>query len=616
MRKLLLASLIGFATIGFAQSDLSTKLRNKDSGGRGLSKNDYNDIEKIKVTDANAFLSNLGEGPVRGEPDPLLTSGSGFFLGGVTIQDDGVETISGRIGTFKINISAISSTQSITILIMRPNVTKTQWTPIQQATVSVTSVGTKTWTSSDFGTLTLERGDKVGILCSSSGINVRAQISGANYGYYTSGTAGPLVNGTTYNFTKTFSAADWQFNYTIANSTLTVSETQLTAGLKMKVNDARNSLGTTELTSTIFTNTTPSGWVTAGSGWSNLTDGLQTPNRASIDYSVRCARSGELYNTNKLKAVWRIIPQTSGARIGLGFTSTIGIVNGTMVQIDAANSLIKLHGGYATPSGTTELTTVVSSAMGALTVGREYSVTLTRDNRVFTAKIEDCLTRVVVGIVTQGDNNTVQSGWPVGNCQDTPAIWPLIGQVLIRQFSLTTPIEKPFVFLTGDSTTMGTGAKPSETWANMLIDSLGGRGINSGQTGAGFSKIALEVTNVLPKVLPKNVIMDLGFNTPSDTAGMRTAINTLKTWCDTNGAKLWVMVQWKQQGSTSMDNLITTLMTYKNVKLIYGNRAIGTNGDWTVPNSSLYFDTVHLGVSGNIAIYNQIKVDAPELFSN
>ncbi len=339
--------------------------------------------------------------------------------------------------------------------------------------------------------------------------------------------------------------------------------------------------------STDFVN--PGAWVLTKGGITSTTKGLTNYLLLNRQYSI---------NTRKLSV-----------KVSLGkdtqfdlFTLEIDRSHqwGTLIQVDVKDSLLKIYKPYNADNPV--YPEVLIKHQYTFIAGRDYTFEMTNDHRSNKFIIIDNLTGVT--------DTTVSAGLNAGLLRDAFAIATENGTApTVRSFKVSTQYKPGIkVLFIGDSITEGFASYP-ESFNQPGWSAVSGRsaGIVAGVQNRVLSEIAL--------LRPKYVSILVGTNGFSNVENLTALCKSI--------IKLGITpvlnnIPWKLPGSVVKDNeYINTVRKNLGIKGAAFDVATSIDGHNTQQDLTLYNrDGIHPNEMGVQKMFEQLKIDVPELFND
>ena len=365
----------------------------------------------------------------------------------------------------------------------------------------------------------------------------------------------------------------------------------------------------------------PANWSQAGSGGWTVNNGLISPSGASAYQSgVTFARYfGVLRRTVRIK--FQIL--TSGA--AMAFASAQGTGNPgpweSIVVVDSSAGTVAIGNNYG--GGAPSI--AASQALGfPMTIGSNYSLLITLNERVITAAITDPITGSTA-TVTAGNNATDSGNCQYGVFEDYPQFLAVSGQYQVNSLTILANIANPRIYFgPGDSITYGFTLPLAQRWASLIAAQIGSSCIVSGRPGGITTGALGRMTSEVAYLQPYYMVLLIGTN---DTVGgaaislaqyesntqailaQAAAIGTKVVLCT-----LPCVAPASQSAVTAANNFLLAQASGV-AAIVRFDLATSTNNDGTTQNSALFqSDNLHPNQAGSIAMANRFQVDAPFLF--
>ena len=362
----------------------------------------------------------------------------------------------------------------------------------------------------------------------------------------------------------------------------------------------------------------PVGWTNGGSTWT-----FSPVTRAATSGTVGLAnqlRTGLRYGLDKRTLRWEF-SLGSASSIAAFLTNPVegGIQSGSLVYVDAAAQQIQVYGRY-TGSNTPAL---ITSTACALTSGVRYVFEWTKSGRTFTAAVKTRGGTTVASITrtaTPWGYSTYPSfGYDQGTMQGAPGVAAIAGSVSVFSFDHRAAcMVNPDLYILGDSITEGFGVTDAQKWTGLVEAALGvARVAHSGIGGATTTSALGRITSEITSLRPRNVLIYLGTN---PDASFAANIVTMAYAAQQLGANVYfATVPTSSTNTASVNGLAAWIRKIAfDVALTTGGAGTSlvtasyTNTD---ANGNSYNDSLHPNAVGNLAMYNRIVTDAPELLA-
>lgn len=243
--------------------------------------------------------------------------------------------------------------------------------------------------------------------------------------------------------------------------------------------------------------------------------------------------------------------------------------------------------------------------------GRDYLVELIHNKNITLGRITDTVTRESDTISTQ----SIVAGEGKGK----------IGYSTDRNMgtkNFTAFTDSPFnakTLIIGDSYSAGATmySELDNRWCALYNADIGNKAFIFARGGLATYTGANILNQLEPIVHPEFVIIELGINDNSLNnyqANIQTIIDYVRNTLNATPIVTTVPVTVGASSSLIYDQLNSYIKTM-GIKYIDFNKALTVNGDGTTQNLDLFLsDKVHPNAEGHMAIYEQMKLDVPELF--
>jgi hypothetical protein len=330
-------------------------------------------------------------------------------------------------------------------------------------------------------------------------------------------------------------------------------------------------------------------------------------------------RTTDGYSTEQRTLDVIFAPQGAGGKFYAGWKigDGHGGAFGTVASVDGAANLLTIHAPSTTFASAPAA--VATVAISALVVGREYRLRLSRDQRINTATLYDLVTGSTIATVSNGNNISASTNGTSGECDDSPTIFNYAGQHLFKRVTASARPHAAHAIIYGDSITAGHVVGLTDRWGQMLRDALGGMVALGGVSNATSAMLPRRIAGELAAFVAcgrlKWVIVYLGTNDQdSSLASFSTNVDALRTYCNANDLRLAVGVIAPGDGR-AVTNLNSYLLGLTDVRHIRFDRALSINNDGITKDATKYAEAVHPNALGNLAMYQRVLIDVPELFS-
>lgn len=494
----------------------------------------------------------------------------------------------------------------------------TSFTIVDSIALPDAVAGVNVYNENHFGSIRLQPNQWVGLQSpNSGGLGYRffTNVGVGNY-YFNANSADPATTAT-WTSGPNF---EWSCNFSTRPVSLKVPREKLEGNLLLELNGLREDVDKRAPLSGLFRpsliddiafdSSAPSGW-TLSSGWTN-SSGLLSPvgsggwtqkaNQTAISGSKNEASTRRFYFT----------PQTSGVKFAVGTWRQQpggGLLRSTLVQVDSSAGFLRIYA--AGSSWATEPSVVSSVSLPTLTIGRDYYVEIVRNKRSNTVRVLDRLTGVILANLV---HSTTEINDVTGSVMGSAIIFNISGQTLFKRITLTYAVKNPRAYFMGDSITEGLTVEADEVWNELAAADLNHSVSINGCSSALSDEIPFHIDE-LPKIKPEWVISYYNHNDGDVVNSTITGrYDALMAACQANGIGLAVCILAPriEFGYPAINAYLLSLPGW--VRKIRMDRALTVNHDGVNYNSALFNDTHHPNAAGNIAEYNQLKLDLPELF--
>jgi lysophospholipase L1-like esterase len=271
---------------------------------------------------------------------------------------------------------------------------------------------------------------------------------------------------------------------------------------------------------------------------------------------------------------------------------------GTLIQVDVKDSLLKVYKPYNADYPTYPDISVEHHY--TFIPGRDYTIEMMRD--YYKNKF------IIIDNVTGVSDTTVSAGQNSGLLRDAFAIAVENGAApTVKSLTVSTQFKKKLkVLFIGDSITEGLSGYPgSFNQAGWSAVSGRSAGIVSGVQNRVLSEIAI--------LKPKYVSIMIGTNGFSNVDNLTALCNSI---IKLGSTPILNNITWKLPGSVVKDNeYIATVRKNLNLKGALFDVATSIDGLNEKEDFSLFYkDGIHPNALGVQKMFDQLKIDVPELF--
>jgi len=348
----------------------------------------------------------------------------------------------------------------------------------------------------------------------------------------------------------------------------------------------------------------PDGWVNNGF---IINNGLQSPANGGIYTNAYW----DVYSTldaHTLRMRVKIVDPASSFALFKKYK-----VQGGIAVIDCGKRVLNL---YKTWEGQEIPEIAVSAAITIdITAGREYTVSYEKANGSFS--------RLTITDTVTGQSNSVSyvnSSHPfseyAGKQWGAPGIMFLSGNIIVKKFEfISTAPKDSKVLIFGDSITEGHGMDDNRTTYDerccaKVRDDLNGNCAIFGRGSGDSADLLLRLDFELSKFTPKYVVVIIGTN-DTDIATWQNNIDIAISKIEAAGA---VPVLCVPPVGGELIPQIASYLTQKDYTVVRMDYATSINNDGVTQDTSLFVDSLHPNAAGNLKMYNQLLIDAPEIF--
>ncbi|MHB8062167.1 MAG: SGNH/GDSL hydrolase family protein [Ruminiclostridium sp.] len=357
------------------------------------------------------------------------------------------------------------------------------------------------------------------------------------------------------------------------------------------------------LCSTYFSSL-PDGWVNNGF---IINNGLQSPPCGGIETTAYW----DIYST--------LDAHTIRARIKIADTkSSFALfkkykLQGGIAVIDCGNKVMNF---YKTWEGG-ELPEIVLSAPITIVIvaNREYMVSYEKTNGSFHK-----LTLTDTVTCQSSSVSYLNSSHPfseyAGKQWGSPGIMFLSGNIIVKKFEFISIAPKDSkVLMFGDSIAEGHGLDDNRATYDdrcyaKVRDALNSNCVICGRGSGDSDDLLLRMDFELAKFTPKYVVVMIGTN---DTNIMiwQTNIEVAISRIESTGA---IPILCVPPVGGVLVQQIASYLANKEYTVVRMDYATSIGNDGITQDTSLFVDSLHPNAAGNLKMYNQILVDAPEIF--
>lgn len=245
----------------------------------------------------------------------------------------------------------------------------------------------------------------------------------------------------------------------------------------------------------------------------------------------------------------------------------------------------------------------------------KYRLYIGRANRKITVKVIslfDYSTLAELSAEYASGNNHA------GYLYDRPRIFSENGEMYLYRIEVNCP-KSDFckIMIMGDSITEGTGVtSESEAYAYMIASLFEANKVKvSGRANGQIKGVLSRFESECRLLRPQYIFIMIGTNGGNTEDNLTELINKIYS---INATPIIYHIPQKQDQENLKTNntLIDTVAQKYNIRVIYADVATSINRDLNEGfDSSLFSDTVHPNVEGNIRIVNQTKMDVQFLFN-
>jgi hypothetical protein len=357
------------------------------------------------------------------------------------------------------------------------------------------------------------------------------------------------------------------------------------------------------LCSTYF-NSLPDGWVNNGF---IINNGLQSPPSGGIETTAYW----DIYSTldaHTVRARVKIVDTESSFALFKKYK-----LQGGIAVIDCGKQVMKL---YKTWEGGEIPETVMSRPITIeIVANREYMVSYEKSNGSFH--------RLTITDTITGHSNSMSylnSSYPfsdyAGKQWGSPGIMFLSGNIVVRKFEFISIAPKDSkVLIFGDSITEGHGldnnrATYDDRCCAKVRQALNGNCVICGRGSGDSTDLLLRMDFELAKFTPKYVVIIIGTN-DTDMVIWQTNIEMAISRIKSAGASPIICVP--PVGGVLVEQIALYLRN-KDYTVVRMDYATSINNDGLTQDTSFFVDSLHPNTAGNSKMFNQLLLDAPEIF--
>lgn len=357
------------------------------------------------------------------------------------------------------------------------------------------------------------------------------------------------------------------------------------------------------LCSTYF-ETLPEGWVNNGF---TVDRGLHSPKTGGIDVTAYWDVYSVL-DAHTVRARIKIKDVQSSFALFKKYS-----VHGGIAAVDCKERRLNLY----KPWDGRELPEIVISENMTIPViaGREYLVCY--------EKILGSIHRLTITDTVTGQSDQVSylnSSHPyddyAGKQWGAPGVMFLNGDITVRKFEYISTAPKDCkAMIYGDSITEGYGmdnnrAFYEDRWSAKIRRALNGNCAICGRGAGDSSDMLLRMEFELARFTPKYVVMMIGTN-DTDISVWKENIDTAIRKVESIGA---IPVLCVPPTGRELVGEMGVYLRSRNYSVVGMDYATSINNDGVTQDLTLFSDTTHPNTAGNLKMYNQFLIDAPEVF--
>jgi len=368
--------------------------------------------------------------------------------------------------------------------------------------------------------------------------------------------------------------------------------------------------------------TLPSDWVNNGFTVSN---GLQSPTTGSTSI-LAYFNFRTFLDEHIIRARVKIADITSKFCLFNKFAVTFEPKNkGTIVEIDCQNNVINFYEQWDVEIYPTTMPPLRQSFPLGVTIvaNRDYIVSLQKYGTKRTLTIKDTVTGVSNSVYW--DNSEHVTNTDIGSSWGTPGIMFLQGNILVKKFEFILPTPKDVkTIIFGDSITegfalnIGSNATAEDRWCAKIRTAIKGNCAIAGKGGGMSADLVARLDTDLDSFTPKYVVVLIGTNdaAAANITAWTTNINTIiSRILAKNAIPILCVPPLNTLGGNYPSNIAQMGVYLRSLPytVIGFDYATSVGNDGVTCDTSLFVDGTHPNVAGNLKMYNQVLIDAPEI---
>lgn len=445
--------------------------------------------------------------------------------------------------------------------------------------------GLNTFTSADFGTITVQSGDLVGFIGSVGRLSYTDSDSFGVYSAYMSGD--PAASGNALIFSP--SVRNWQYSYKVSGI-VSISDT---------------------LINEPFTTTTiPWEWELTAGAWTY--DGTKaTSGTAGIANSLNYRMS--LGNLSQWTWSADFTFDTVGARFAMITRNAIQSTAGFAIEINSSTNNLVVYrtstGNGWTDSGA--LSAVVTQATGlTLATATTYRMTITKSFRSAIVTITDVATPANTYTLSWNQEDaTVAPTYGFG--YGKPGLASVSGTISVLSTTFAVPTARPDYLFIGDSITEGSGVTSSTlTMARLLATDLSASILTSAQGGASTLHAPTRLACEMAHIFPKRVHFMLGTN-DTVVADWKNKVGGMRDWLNGMCDSVIVGSVPAEAADSNPEVEFNPYIQAQGWETVRHDLALTSpaTGLGANRNAALYYDTLHPNSKGHSAMRTRFRSD-------
>lgn len=354
----------------------------------------------------------------------------------------------------------------------------------------------------------------------------------------------------------------------------------------------------------------PDGWAQVG-GWTYTANGVKSPATGSWTTYVAWSK------------LWAIDEDNYSVRVVLNDINSIFAITrlssqlqSTAFEVDGPAEMLRLYNTFnlgATP------TVGYSKEIGfTLVSGREYQLSIKKSSENYVFTFTDLVTLTSVVIPWNATGNPVN----VGKAINYPGVIFREGDILVKDSIYASPLPtEPRVIVIGDSIVDGdtirleTGGGADHRWAGLVSSALNYNATIIARGGETSTQINTKLP-IINQVISggRFAIYEVGINDTVFATWQANMIAFRDAMAD-KGIETVLVTLFPRTGREAFCTEVTNYVMQSGMRYIDFARAMTIGGDRVTRNNSYFLsDNLHPNVNGHKRMFEQVKVDLPELF--